>query len=159
MQITAKSRAETITFGENLGKSLKSGDVVLLFGDLGSGKTTLTQGIARGLGLKKGEYIRSPTFTLINEYQGTMPIYHIDLYRLQTFEEVENLGLEEVLFSGGVAVVEWAEKLFPNPSDRKSIGFGIDARIDICITIMKDDARLLDIRSVNKSSPGVFTLL
>lgn len=159
MQIIAKSRAETIAFGENLGKSLNPGDIVLLFGDLGSGKTTLTQGIARGLGLKNGEYIRSPTFTLINEYQGAMPIYHIDLYRLQTFEDVENLGLEEALFGDGVAVVEWAEKLFPHPSDRKSIGFEIDARIDIRITIREDDARLLDVRSVNRNGPGIFTLL
>ena len=78
-----QSAEETIEFGKNIGSKLIAGDLVLLFGDLGAGKTCLTQGICQGVGLEKEAYIRSPTFTLINEYQAKIPIFHVDLYRLE----------------------------------------------------------------------------
>lgn len=156
MQIVTKNPEETLAFGKNLGKGLNPGDIVLLFGELGSGKTTLVQGIANGLGLEKGEYVRSPTFTIINEYRGRCPIYHIDLYRLQSSAEVENLGLEEVLFGEGVAVVEWADKLFPKTAEN-SIGSGIDTRLEIHITLGQGDQRFFDIQPVDMQ--GIAALL
>ena len=93
MKKKSHSPEETMQFGRSLGDSLILGDIILLFGDLGAGKTRLTQGICNGLGLDEESYIRSPTFTLINEYPGKLPIYHIDLYRI---ENQEALLIEEV---------------------------------------------------------------
>jgi len=85
-----------------------AGDVILLVGPLGAGKTCLTQGIARGLGIH--EYTASPSFVLVREYQGKLPLYHIDLYRLDKIEEVTQLGLDDYFSANGVCVVEWADK-------------------------------------------------
>ena len=145
---TTKTPEKTQVLGESLGKCLEPGDIVLLFGDLGAGKTTLTQGLCNGLGLPRGEYIRSPTFTLINEYLGKFPIYHIDLYRLESLEEIEALGLEEVLFGKGVAIVEWSEKLFPINNSKAPI-LGIDGRIEVRITYVNEHQRSFSIHPVN----------
>ena len=88
---------------------MRPGSIVFFQAGLGAGKTTLTKGIARGLGIE--ETITSPTYTIICEYQGKLPLYHIDLYRIDDPEELDNLGLRDILGSGGVAVVEWSEKL------------------------------------------------
>ena len=149
MKLSTHNHEKTLAFGEQLGRCLKPGDVVLLFGDLGAGKTTLTQGICHGLGLDKGEYIRSPTFTLVNSYLGNIPINHIDLYRLDSFSEVEALGLEECLFSNGVSIIEWAEKLSPN--DSKIPGLGINQRIEIHITIERENHRTFKIEVINQN--------
>ncbi len=149
--VITKTPEETLVLGENLGKCLEAGDIVLLFGDLGAGKTTLTQGICRGLGLPEGEYIRSPTFTLINEYQGTLPIYHIDLYRLESLEEMETLGLEEVLFGQGVAIVEWSEKLFPIDQKKDPL-FRIDERIEVRITYMDECQRSFSVQPTHMAA-------
>ncbi|KMP11300.1 ATP-binding protein [Candidatus Nitromaritima sp. SCGC AAA799-C22] len=148
-KVITHSPEETLVLGERLGHWLETGDIVLLFGDLGSGKTTLTQGICRGLGLPENEYIRSPSFTLINEYAGTAPIYHIDLYRLDSAMEVEALGLEEILFGKGVCVVEWAEKLSPSFSPKDPPGMGIDKRMEIHITIQNETDRMFEIEPLN----------
>ncbi|NIQ02643.1 MAG: tRNA (adenosine(37)-N6)-threonylcarbamoyltransferase complex ATPase subunit type 1 TsaE [Nitrospinaceae bacterium] len=145
MEIATHSREETLALGEQLGKHLRPGDVLLLFGDLGSGKTTLTQGIAYGLGFPKTEYIRSPSFTLINEYAGNLPIYHVDLYRIDSLEEIETLGLEEIFFGAGVTLVEWPEKLL-RPSGTP--GFGIEERIEIRIKIQGETTRTFTIQTV-----------
>jgi tRNA threonylcarbamoyladenosine biosynthesis protein TsaE len=92
-----------------LGRSAMPGDVYLLAGELGAGKTCLAQGIARGLGVK--EYTSSPSFVVIKEYRGRLPMYHVDLYRLSRIEEMLDLGLESYLYGSGVCVVEWAERL------------------------------------------------
>ncbi|MEE3253145.1 MAG: tRNA (adenosine(37)-N6)-threonylcarbamoyltransferase complex ATPase subunit type 1 TsaE, partial [Nitrospinota bacterium] len=97
-----QSSHETLELGKKLGTKLISGDLVLLFGDLGAGKTCLTQGICLGAGLENNTYIRSPTFTLINEYPANIPIFHIDLYRLETKAEISNLGLEEIIYSKAI---------------------------------------------------------
>ncbi len=150
MQVSTHSHGESLALGEHLGQWLKVGDIVLLFGDLGSGKTTLSQGLCRGLGLPQNEYVRSPSFTLINEYQGAIPIYHIDLYRLDTIQEIETLGLEEILFAGnGVSIIEWAEKLFPPTNSDALPAFGIDKRVEIHIEIKSETNRLLKIAPVN----------
>lgn len=144
-QFTTNSPEETLRLGENLGKKLSPGDIVLLFGDLGSGKTLLTHGIAKGLGLEEQEYIRSPSFTLVNEYKARYPIHHIDLYRIESFLAIENLGLEEVLFGSGVTLIEWAEKLYKIPGDDSSLVLPIEKRLEIHITITADDGRLIEV--------------
>ena len=88
----------------------RPGDIICLFGELGSGKTTLVKGIARGLGIP-GERVNSPTFVLMNHYEGRMPLFHFDLYRLEREKEISGLGYEEFLYDGnGVSVIEWAER-------------------------------------------------
>jgi tRNA threonylcarbamoyladenosine biosynthesis protein TsaE len=105
------SAEETILAGEKLAKKLKPGDVIALSGDLGSGKTTFTKGIGKGLGVKDPDRINSPTFVLIKEYKGKVPLYHLDLYRLDSLKEIENLAIEEYIYRNGVTVIEWAEKI------------------------------------------------
>lgn len=102
---------ETQTIGKQIGASLKIGDVIALVGDLGAGKTCLTQGIARGIGIASHEVVNSPSYTLINEYAGEIPIYHIDLYRLQHHGEIVDLGLEEYLEGTGICIIEWADRM------------------------------------------------
>ncbi len=101
---------ETFEIGRRLGAELVRGDVLALAGDLGAGKTHLTKGIAAGLGVL-GEEVTSPTFTLIHEYPGgRLPLYHVDLYRLETAAEALDLGLDDYLAGDGVTVLEWADK-------------------------------------------------
>ena len=160
MLVLSQSREETVSLGENIGKELKPGNIILLFGEIGLGKTTLTQGIANGLGLRTEEYIRSPTFTIVNEYVGRYPIYHIDLYRMETPQEIEQLGLEEFFFAAGVVIVEWAEKLFDDENPKKSIKFGIETRVEIQITLGKNDERSFNIQPINmgKNAHQLFPL-
>ena len=106
-----ESPEETQALGEKLGETLKRGDVIALIGDLGTGKTCLTQGIARGVGIASGEVVNSPSYILINEYNGIVPIYHIDLYRLENSEEIAELGLSEYVEGDGICIIEWAERM------------------------------------------------
>ena len=105
------SPAETQKVGVQIGQRLKPGDVVGLIGDLGVGKTCLTQGIACGVGIGKDQIVNSPSYILINQYAGEIPIYHIDLYRLNRLEEIVDLGLEEYLEGDGICVIEWADRM------------------------------------------------
>lgn len=111
LNLHTNNAEETILAGEKLAKKLKPGDVVALSGKLGSGKTTFTKGIGKGLGVKNPRRINSPTFVLIKEYDGKMPLYHLDLYRLDALKEIENLAIEEYIYGKGVTVIEWAEKM------------------------------------------------
>jgi tRNA threonylcarbamoyladenosine biosynthesis protein TsaE len=108
LQLVSHSLEQTQGLGNCLGKLAQAKDIFLMAGNLGSGKTSLTQGIAWGLGVK--EYAFSPSFVIVREYHGRLPLYHIDLYRLDHIEEVIDLALEEYLYGDGVCVVEWAEK-------------------------------------------------
>jgi tRNA threonylcarbamoyladenosine biosynthesis protein TsaE len=108
LKIVSRSARETQRLGKRLGELSQAGDIFLLVGDLGSGKTCLTQGIALGLGVT--ENVFSPSFVLIREYRGRLRLYHIDFYRLNSVEEIADLGLEDYLYGGGVCVIEWAEK-------------------------------------------------
>jgi tRNA threonylcarbamoyladenosine biosynthesis protein TsaE len=105
------SPAETESLGEQWGRAAQRGLVIALSGDLGAGKTQLVRGLARGLGIKTR--VHSPTFTLVNEYSGgRLKLFHLDLYRLETPEQIHSAGIEEFLQPDGVAVIEWAERIF-----------------------------------------------
>jgi len=108
VEIISHSPKQTQQFGANIGKLAQPRDIFLLVGGLGAGKTCLTQGIARGLDIK--EYAVSPSFVVIRELHGRLPLYHIDFYRLDNLEEIAQLGLDDYLYGNGVFVVEWAEK-------------------------------------------------
>ncbi len=109
--ITTNSPEETQQLGKDLAAAFMGGEVILLTGGLGAGKTCLTQGLAWGLGVQ--EHARSPTFVLISEYRGRLTLYHVDLYRLDDIYEIEDLGLDDHLGGHGVCVIEWAEKAAP----------------------------------------------
>jgi len=108
LKLNSYSPEQTKLLGSYLGKLAQRGDAFLLVGDLGTGKTCLVQGIARGLDIE--EYAFSPSFVIVREYHGWLPLYHIDFYRLDHIEEIADLGLEEYLYGDGVCAVEWAEK-------------------------------------------------
>jgi tRNA threonylcarbamoyladenosine biosynthesis protein TsaE len=107
--VITTSPEQTWHIGQMLGARLAAGDTVCLYGDLGAGKTSFSYGIALGLDVKE-QYITSPTFTFVNEYEGRVPFYHIDLYRLNDPDELEGIGFEEYIDSDGVTVIEWAER-------------------------------------------------
>ncbi len=111
IQITTHSAAETQNLGRTLGAVIQQPIIIALIGDLGSGKTAFVQGLAKGLNVSESYYITSPTFTLINEYPGRSPLYHVDLYRIEHLIELEDIGLDEVLQADAVIAIEWAEKL------------------------------------------------
>ena len=108
LEIISHSPEQTQKFGTRIGQLALPGDIFLLVGGLGAGKTCLTQGIAWGLDIK--EYAVSPSFVVIRELHGRLPLYHIDFYRLDHLEEIAELGLDDYLYGNGVCVVEWAEK-------------------------------------------------
>jgi tRNA threonylcarbamoyladenosine biosynthesis protein TsaE len=110
--LVTRSEAETLEAGRALAASVRDGDIVLLRGDLGMGKTVFARGLAIGLGVDPDD-VRSPTFTLINPYHGRLPVFHVDLYRIDRPSDLDELGLEEILGGPGVSVVEWAERLGP----------------------------------------------
>ncbi len=109
--IVSKSAEETRRIGEAIGRLLNEGVVIKLAGDLGSGKTAIAQGIAKGLDVPPEYYVTSPTFTLVNQYPGRLEFHHADLYRLGDVVDFEDIGLLDILFEDGVVAVEWAEKL------------------------------------------------
>lgn len=108
-EILSSSFDETLKIGYNIGKTLKPGDIIALNGDLGAGKTSITKGIAKALGID--EEITSPTYTIVSEYEGTTPLYHMDMYRIDGIEEFELLGVDELLFGKGVSLIEWSERI------------------------------------------------
>ncbi len=108
LRLVSRSAEQTQRLGEYLGKLARAGDVFLLVGELGSGKTCLAQGIARGLGVQ--QYVSSPSFVLIREHQGRLPFYHVDFYRLDRIEEIADLGLDDYIYGSGVCAIEWADK-------------------------------------------------
>ena len=128
LRIISHSPEETRALGEKLASGLKPGDVVLLNGELGAGKSELARGIARRLGVT--ETVASPSFTILNVYEsGRCPLYHFDWYRLESAEELFELGLEEYLGGDGIAVVEWAERC-PEALPEKTIRIRLEATGD-----------------------------
>lgn len=109
MKYISNSREDTLKIAKEFAKSVKKGDIICLNGDLGAGKTAFVSGFSKGLGFDG--YVSSPTFALINEYNGEIPIYHFDVYRIGECEEMFEIGLDEYLFGDGVCVIEWAERI------------------------------------------------
>jgi tRNA threonylcarbamoyladenosine biosynthesis protein TsaE len=134
MKITVNNLKDTENVGKIIGRNLMRGTVLCLDGDLGAGKTTLTQYIAREFGID--EYITSPTFTIIKEYEGTLPLYHMDVYRIDSEDDMYDLGYEEYIYSDGVTIIEWSHKI-------KNIL--PENRIDIEIQRIDENSRILDI--------------
>ena len=129
MTVITKSPEQTELLGKKLAELLRPGDVIAYYGDLGAGKTAFTRGLAAGLGIR--EAVTSPTYTIVHEYlSGRMPLFHFDMYRLSSSEELFDIGWEDYLARGGVCAVEWSENV-------------ADALTDaISITIEKDPAQL-----------------
>jgi len=109
MQIKIRNLENTKLIGKLIAKNLTKGTVICLDGDLGAGKTTLTQFIAKEFGID--EYITSPTFTIIKEYEGTLPLYHMDVYRIDSEDDMYDLGYEDYIYSEGVCIIEWSKKI------------------------------------------------
>ncbi len=139
IEIKSHSEKETRVLGYKTGKLLKPGNVVALTGGLGSGKTVFVQGVAEGLDVPKNYYVTSPTYTLINEYPGRYPLFHVDLYRISNFYDFEDIGLYEILSGkNGVVAIEWADKLDTDIlSEHVTIRFDFD--------ILSDKLRKIDI--------------
>ena len=112
-EVVTHSDEETMQFGREMGAGLKAPALILLSGDLGAGKTTLTKGIVSGLGAAQEEDVTSPTFTLVHKYEATKaaPVYHVDLYRITSLKDFETLGLEDVFAETAVVIIEWSEKI------------------------------------------------
>ncbi|ABC77409.1 tRNA (adenosine(37)-N6)-threonylcarbamoyltransferase complex ATPase subunit type 1 TsaE [Syntrophus aciditrophicus] len=140
-QILSRKAEETLYIGKIIGSCLTAGDVVALIGELGAGKTSLTQGIARGLEISESYAITSPTFTLINEYPGRHVLYHFDVYRLQGSNDLEDMGYEEYFYGKGVSVIEWAEKI---------ADIIPETAITIEITFLDENTRRIEISAPEK---------
>ena len=110
MKYISDSDRKTIELGQRLGSHLVQGDIIALKGDLGSGKTWFTKGLALGAGVDPGIVITSPSFALVNEYMGRCPFFHLDLYRLEELSDIFNSGLDQYLYEEGIIVIEWADK-------------------------------------------------
>jgi len=121
-ELTSRSEADTTRVARELAATLRGGDVVLLYGDLGAGKTAFVRGLAEGLGAARDD-VSSPTFTLIQEYRGgRLPLFHVDLYRLNDPREVDDLGLDEIAVDG-VMAIEWADRLTSKPEKWIAVWF------------------------------------
>lgn len=132
MTFITHSEEETIALGKKIGSKLQKGDVIALQGTLGAGKTTITKGIALALGIE--DTITSPTFCLISEYEGKMPLYHMDVYRLEGGEDFINLGVDDMLYGRGVCLIEWSEKIMEE-LPKKTIILRLDPKEDGSRTI------------------------
>jgi tRNA threonylcarbamoyladenosine biosynthesis protein TsaE len=136
LHIVTHGLEETQKLGVVLGRNVTQPVIIALTGDLGSGKTSLVQGLARGLEVPTGYYVTSPTFTLINEYPGRCPLVHVDLYRLNSIGELEDIGLSDLQFDQAVIAIEWADKL---PEDF------LNEHLGIKIGMLDDESRKLDL--------------
>ena len=125
-QITTHSVDETRKLGKTIGAMVTAGTILALFGDLGSGKTSFVQGLAESLGVSDEYYITSPSYTLINEYPGRFPLFHVDLYRITKSIDIEDIGLYEILYDNGVVAIEWADRIRKDlPPNHVSLQFEI----------------------------------
>ena len=138
LKFITKTAEETIELGEKIGKLLKKGDVIAMQGTLAAGKTTITKGISKALGIT--DTITSPTFCLISEYYGKMPLYHMDVYRLDGGEDFVNLGTDDMIYGDGVSIIEWSEKIMSELPKKTII---------LKLTPQNDGSRLIEIDNWN----------
>lgn len=151
VKLTSPSEACSLRLGARIGEQVESGDVFALWGELGSGKTLFTRGIARGMGVPRQIPITSPTFTIINEYDGRQHhLYHLDLYRVTTIEELETLPWRETLFGEGIAVVEWPDRLGALLPEN---------RWDISFEFLDDESRIITLAARGESHGTRFARL
>ncbi len=143
MKLQSKSEAETKGIGRMLGERLVPGDVVCLFGELGTGKTTMVKGIASALGINERD-ITSASFTIIAEYNVSVPFYHIDLYRVK-IDEVSELGLQEYMGSNGITVIEWAERAESEMPDHT---------ISVWLNYAEENVRDIEIQGIQLGTPS-----
>jgi tRNA threonylcarbamoyladenosine biosynthesis protein TsaE len=152
------SPQQTYDFGKYLGENLHPGNLVALCGELGAGKTCLTQGIARGLGVPEEYRVTSPTFTIINEYPGRITLYHLDLYRLSGVKDLDEIGYDDCFHDRGVVVMEWAEKIkevLPEGALFIFLTYIDENRRNIVVSHNREEiARLFRDRSYNKKEKG-----
>ena len=141
MLFTSCSPDDTEKLGCCLGNIIKAGSVICLTGDLGVGKTEFVKGFAKGVGV--GDYVTSPTFTIINEYSGRMPVYHFDVYRINSVDEMYETGYEEYFFGEGVSIIEWADLIAE-----------IIPEENITVHISKDLSEGLNFRSIDMKTSG-----
>lgn len=142
IDIATHSVAETQALGRKIGTLIKKPLIIALIGDLGSGKTAFVQGLAQGLEVPSDYYITSPTFTLINEYPARLPLFHIDLYRLETVRDMEDIGLDELWYDQAVLAVEWADKL---PDDV------FDAYLSMTFEMIDDTCRKISMKAYGQN--------
>jgi len=136
IQITTYSVRETRKLGQTLGAGINQAVIIALTGDLGSGKTAFVQGLAKGLDVPEKYYVTSPTFTLINEYPGRHPLFHVDLYRIEHSSELAEIGLDEILKEDAVIAIEWPEKL---------LGETFSSHLELRLRIIGENTRQFDI--------------
>jgi tRNA threonylcarbamoyladenosine biosynthesis protein TsaE len=148
--ITTHSSEETFTLGRKIGSLIADPILLGLSGDLGSGKTVFVQGLAKGLEVPPEYYITSPTFTLVNEYPGRLRLFHIDLYRLDHYADLEDIGLDDILSANAVAAIEWAEKL---PDDLRAAGLALN------FDIIGDDTRKINVNAYGHAAAGLIKAL
>jgi len=139
MTFETKGQEETIELGIRLGKVLTKGTIIGFLGDLGSGKTTMIKGVAQGL--RVNELVKSPSFVVVTEYKGRLPVYHIDLYRISNSNELPEIGFEQCLYGDGVSLIEWAER---------AGNFLPDSAVKIKIEIINHDQRRITITNFNQ---------
>ena len=136
LRITTRSVTETRKVGQTLGAGIDQAVIIALIGHLGSGKTAFVQGLAKGLDVPEKYYITSPTFTLINEYPGRHPLFHVDLYRIEHAPELAEIGLDEILQEDAVIAIEWAEKF---------LGEMLSSDLELRLKIISENTRQIDI--------------
>lgn len=156
LRVDSDSPEQTQLLGSYLGELARSADVFLLVGELGAGKTCLVQGIAQGLAVK--EHAFSPSFVLLREYHGSLPLYHIDLYRLEHISEVADLGLEDYLYGDGVSVIEWADKgpgIVPDEGMHVSLHYVPDSQMKRSIILRPRGERYLKLSDDLKRRAGL----
>lgn len=137
-EFVSTSAAETFELGRKLGDVLQAGDLIAFTGDLGAGKTCCIQGIALGLGVHDRKAVTSPTYTLIHEYQGRVPLYHFDVYRLAREDDLYDLGYEEYFYGNGVTVIEWADRI---------MSFLPDEYLAVHVCIQPDQTRCISLHA------------
>jgi tRNA threonylcarbamoyladenosine biosynthesis protein TsaE len=136
IRITTHTVTETQKLGQTLGAGIHQAITIALTGDLGSGKTAFVQGLAKGLDVSEKYYITSPTFTLINEYPGRHPLFHVDLYRIEHAPELADIGLDEILQQNAVIAIEWADRLFEET---------LSGHLELRLRIVDQNTRRIDI--------------
>ncbi|MEE4262435.1 MAG: tRNA (adenosine(37)-N6)-threonylcarbamoyltransferase complex ATPase subunit type 1 TsaE [Desulfobacteraceae bacterium] len=150
IQITTRSVRETQDLGQKIGSLIKQPLIIALAGDLGCGKTAFVQGLAKGLEVPDGYYITSPTFTIINEYPGRHPLVHMDLYRLENIDGLEDIGLDEMLYGQAVIAIEWADKLSDNLPTRHLL---------LTMEIIDDNSRTLILDAAGQNEVNLIKAL